>query len=232
MDKKLTALTLVTKLTNEDLVYVVQGGESVAIKVKDFLQLHPISILRKEGDYFTSIPLSYLTEIYDNAQAGDVVYVRNGTYNLGTGQIILTDGVNWRFDFGVIINSDNVTATIWDNNVAVTVYFDGAPTITNSNGSDYEIVLDNASSQIIYSSGIQDYFRLCDTSGGDVTVNLPAAIGWKDRKYIVKADALTGGVVYIQTNGSETIDGAPALVINNPYGKITLISDGSNWYII
>ena len=38
--------------------------------------------------------------------------------------------------------------------------------------------------------------------------------------------------ITIDTEGSETIDGAATALIQNDYASITIYSDGSNWFII
>ncbi len=87
------------------------------------------------------------------------------------------------------------------------VYTNGTHTITNG----YELII-------------------CNTSEGNVTVNLPNATESKGKKYYFIKTA-TAHVVTI-SGGSYNINGASATAINTLYGSKTIISDGAQWYII
>jgi hypothetical protein len=80
--------------------------------------------------------------------------------------------------------------------------------------------------------GITDYFTAVDTSGADVTINLPAASGCKGRTYVIKKIA-AGNTLTVDAAGADLIDGAAIYSVTNIYASITLISDGvSNWWKI
>jgi len=68
----------------------------------------------------------------------------------------------------------------------------------------------------------------CDTSSGDITVNLPTAVGISEKVYhILKSDA--SNTVTIDPNGSETISGSSTLTLTFNGEQITIRSDGTNW---
>jgi len=71
-----------------------------------------------------------------------------------------------------------------------------------------------------------------DTTLGDYIANLPTALSWAGKLFIIKADGLTGGDVIATPDGSETIDGFATYTINSPYASLVLYSDGSNWKIV
>lgn len=71
---------------------------------------------------------------------------------------------------------------------------------------------------------------LYDASGGNSTVNLPAASA--NAQITIKKTDATANTVTIDGNGAETIDGGLTAVLTTQYESITLISDGSNWFII
>lgn len=80
--------------------------------------------------------------------------------------------------------------------------------------------------------GEADYFTAVDTSGADVTVNLPAASSCPDRVYVVKKIA-AGNTMTLDAAGGDLIDGTGTKSYTNIYQTVTLISDGvSNWWII
>ena len=57
---------------------------------------------------------------------------------------------------------------------------------------------------------------------------MPTAIGLDGVQFIIKAINITFAVT-IQTDGSETIDGASSISFISQYESHTLISDGTNW---
>ena len=74
---------------------------------------------------------------------------------------------------------------------------------------------------------------IADTTDGDAIYTLPVATAWKGKTITFKADGLiTGGVVIIYPTSPSTIDTYSSFTINNPYGHVTLSSDGLNWWII
>lgn len=67
-----------------------------------------------------------------------------------------------------------------------------------------------------------------------VTMTLPTAVGLSGKKYTIKsrnANASTKNIT-IATTSSQTIDGSLTYVIGVNYESITVVSDGSNWWII
>jgi hypothetical protein len=70
-------------------------------------------------------------------------------------------------------------------------------------------------------------------SGIPTAIVLPAASGNQGQRAIIK-DSL--GVAALHpitiTSGGGNIEGGASLVINNSYGSVTLISDGTRWSLI
>lgn len=73
---------------------------------------------------------------------------------------------------------------------------------------------------------------LCSASGGAITLTLPAAASWTGHEINCKKTDSTANVVTIDGNSAETIDGAATRALKTQYESITLISDGSNWWIV
>jgi len=71
-----------------------------------------------------------------------------------------------------------------------------------------------------------------DTSNGDYIANLPTALSFAGKLFIVKADGLVSGSVIVTPDGSETIDGFATYTMNAPYASLVLYSDASNWKIV
>jgi hypothetical protein len=72
---------------------------------------------------------------------------------------------------------------------------------------------------------------LVSASGAARTITLPAAGSHTGRIYKIKKIDATANTVTIDANGSETIDGATTYVISAQYGSVTVVSDGTNWFI-
>jgi len=67
--------------------------------------------------------------------------------------------------------------------------------------------------------------------GGEIMITLPAAAGCTGRKYnIMKADS-SANTVTIDGDGSETINGSLTNVLSAQYSAVTLVSNGSGWYV-
>lgn len=72
--------------------------------------------------------------------------------------------------------------------------------------------------------------HIVDCTSGTFTVTLPTAVGITGREYVVKNSGT--GVITIDGNGSETIDGQTTWSLPAQYDSITVVSDGANWIII
>lgn len=110
----------------------------------------------------------------------------------------------------VMLNYDDSTELVnWqiqEHNAPVT-YTAGTHTITNG----YELIL-------------------CDTSGGAVNVDLPDPTLSKGKKYYFKKTTTSHQVVI--TGGGYDIDGSPSKVMTNQFETCTVISDGTQWWLI
>lgn len=73
---------------------------------------------------------------------------------------------------------------------------------------------------------------LCDPTGGGFTINLPTAVGCTGRQIGVKNASASGNTITVDAFGSETIDGTASTTITSGLTAITLVSDGSDWWII
>lgn len=109
--------------------------------------------------------------------------------------------------------------------------FDSNPTITfqqEQQGNLRAIHTDNAD----YSATYGDSFIGIDSSGGVVTVTLPAT-GYKGQEYTIAdvAGAAATHNITVAGNG-HNIDGAANATISTNYGKVTVVFTGSIWKII
>ena len=77
-----------------------------------------------------------------------------------------------------------------------------------------------------------DHIILGDASGGAFTITLPAAADHTGREFTVKKIDGSANAVTVDGNSSETIDGAATYALSSQYSSVTVVSDGSNWYIV
>ena len=67
----------------------------------------------------------------------------------------------------------------------------------------------------------------CD---GTFTVTLPMASSSDGNNYLIKN--IGSGVITVDGNGSDTIDGAATQSLSSQYDFIAIVSDGTEWFII
>lgn len=67
-------------------------------------------------------------------------------------------------------------------------------------------------------------------ANGTMNITLPAAASIEGKLYYIKN--IGTGIVTIDGNNNETVDGGLTLELENQYESITIISDGNNWHIL
>jgi len=80
-----------------------------------------------------------------------------------------------------------------------------------------------------YTLAATDYAVWGDTTGGAFTLTLPTAVGIAGRTYVLKN--LGTNTLTVATTGGQTIDGSTTAAIVLQYASLTVVSDGSNWWI-
>ena len=78
--------------------------------------------------------------------------------------------------------------------------------------------------------GTSDHTVLCDCTLNSITINLPAAID--GQQYVIKKIDSSINTVTIDGDSSETIDGALTKILTTQYECVTIVSDGTNWFIV
>ena len=77
-------------------------------------------------------------------------------------------------------------------------------------------------------------FVKCDTSSDVITINLPAAATAGTGAFLIikdgSGDAATNNIT-VDADGAETIDGQLTATIDQNWGSLKLITDGTSWYI-
>ncbi len=83
-----------------------------------------------------------------------------------------------------------------------------------------------------YTLTADDVTVFADSSGGAITITLPAVSGLAGTFYHIKKVDTSGNSVTLDANGSETIDKQLTQVITASYTSITVQTDGTEWWII
>lgn len=94
------------------------------------------------------------------------------------------------------------------------------------------VILATASKTTNYTVTTSDTVILADCTGGNVTVTLPLASSASGYRFCIKRTDGSANTVSIARSGSDTIDGSTSLSISVQYVSITIVSNGSNWFII
>jgi hypothetical protein len=73
---------------------------------------------------------------------------------------------------------------------------------------------------------------MLDTSGGTLTLTLPAASTIEaGRRFLLKDKGAAGSNAAAVQCASSTIDGAGSITISENYAAVGLFTDGANWFI-
>lgn len=75
-------------------------------------------------------------------------------------------------------------------------------------------------------------FVLVDASAGDCIITLPAAADNTRTVYTIKKTDSSNHKVTIDANSTETIDGKETIELKLQYSYITIVCDGTEWFII
>jgi hypothetical protein len=78
----------------------------------------------------------------------------------------------------------------------------------------------------------QNNVNLIDASSSNQSITLPTAVGHLGYIYIIKKIDSSSHTVTINTTSSQTIDGYSSIEFSYQYQTYTVVSNGSNWFII
>jgi len=77
-----------------------------------------------------------------------------------------------------------------------------------------------------------DYAILANSTSGAITINLPTAAILAGRIFVFKRVNAGANNVVIDPAASETIDGAATYTLSAQWASVTIISNGTAWFII
>lgn len=79
---------------------------------------------------------------------------------------------------------------------------------------------------------LYDEVVLGDATGGAFSLTLPPVAVAKGKKYHIKKTDASGNAVTVDGDGSETIDGATTKALSSQYASVTIVCDGTVWWIL
>jgi hypothetical protein len=77
-----------------------------------------------------------------------------------------------------------------------------------------------------------DVVIFANATSGNVTITLPTASSNAGYRFYVKRIDNAGNTCSVARSGSDTIDGQTSISLDLQYTCLTVVSDGSQWYII
>ncbi|MEO5628101.1 MAG: SGNH/GDSL hydrolase family protein [Candidatus Saccharimonadales bacterium] len=77
-----------------------------------------------------------------------------------------------------------------------------------------------------------DTVIIADATSNSITITLPLASSLSGYRYYIKRKDSTANTVTIARTSSDTIDGATSQTLDKQYTSATIVSDGTNWYIL
>ncbi len=83
-----------------------------------------------------------------------------------------------------------------------------------------------------YTIGTSDTVVFANAYSGNVTITLPAASGLAGYRFYIKRIDGSSNTCAITCTGSDTIDGQTTISFDLQYTSMTVVSDGSAWYIL
>jgi hypothetical protein len=77
-----------------------------------------------------------------------------------------------------------------------------------------------------------DYLIIADATAGAITMTLPPAALVPGRIYAFKRVNSGANAVVVDPSGAETIDGAATYTLSAQWNSVTIMSNGTAWFII
>ena len=163
-------------------------------------------------------------ELTENAETWSIPLIDlsdDGDWNINTGNSTLTTE-----GFSVGVNNTNPSSTF---------------EVNGSFGLNTMTVLSDINETIEADLGRDDSVVLCDVAAGSIIANLPDAELCSGRTYFIKRfdssnnnyGFSSGTTVTVAPISGQSIDNKPTLELDkNTWEQLTIISDGSNWYIL
>ena len=83
-----------------------------------------------------------------------------------------------------------------------------------------------------YTVSANDSFIKVDATAAPVTITLMLASSGKEKRLTIKKIDSSANAVTVDGNGSETIDGATTVSLPSQYNSVSIMSDGTEWWVV
>jgi hypothetical protein len=131
---------------------------------------------------------------------------------------------------GILVGGDEVEVRV-DNSTIELSASDGTGSVRIKDGGVTEVKRTRTVETITSSKTIDKDITLVNSTTGSVTASLPENATAGKVVVIKRIDSSANNVIVSRT-GSDTIDGSTEYRLYHIYETLTVVSDGSNWYII
>lgn len=125
----------------------------------------------------------------------------------------------WIIPLGVAKDSTNLVINSAGSATAVLISGSGSGTYFNVASTSANITLTDTNDVVLASA-----------ASGAITITLPSPTSGKQLT-IKKTDSTVNSVT-VSPSGGQTIDGGASYSLNTQYQSISLVTDGSNWYLV
>jgi len=98
------------------------------------------------------------------------------------------------------------------------------------NAEDISFTLEEVATSITLT--VNHFLVMVDASSGAITITLPASASHANRVYTIKKIDNSGNAITIDANATEKIDGEETIALNLQYSYVTIVCDGTEWFII
>ena len=142
------------------------------------------------------------------------------------------DGLTNNLDRVTVNSNVNPNAEDWERIAAEVISMQDSPggaLLPPIASSGPIIVIDDDNVQHSPTTSI---LALADAIAGAITIDLPPAADMSGKTVDIKKIDSSINSVTLDGDGSETIDGSLTQVLTTQYDEITVLSDGTAWYII
>lgn len=178
-----------------------------------------------EMTFYTNIKVPSMTENgYDVINSAELETVLSNKSYLTSNQSISLSGDatgSGATSIAVTLANSGVTAGTY---TSVTVDSKGRVTAGSNGSSSFTIVTASVNYNVTSNDGVI-------LANGAITVTLPAASTVTGKTIIIKRISSSGPVtVNVTSNG--TIDGFANIIIDQQYTSLTIVSNGTAWWII
>lgn len=154
---------------------------------------------------------------------------KNITIRAGTDAV---GGAPLKFTSGALTTGGNRAVGAMEFSSDVLYLTITGPTRKTIAFTDSNFVFSTTSKTGDYTITTADTVVLVDANGAPIAITLPLASSASGYRFFVKKIDSTANAVTLTRSGSDTIDGSTTAAISVQYTSLTVLSNGTNWFIV